>query len=126
MGMFDVDVFLREYAGAGKAAKIAPKWNGGVVFAARKQESKLEKLTGSDVAFAYVSRWRDGDAARHFAEAWSASVPKRYPGAKRAGSAFDTSEGQVTVEQRGDIVLVVEGFPPELAQKVRDAVFAQQ
>lgn len=125
MGMFDVDVYLREYAGAGKAAKIAPKWNGGVVFAARKQESNIEKLTGSDVAFAYVSRWRDADAARHFAEAWSASVPKRYPGAKHAGSTFETSEGEVTVEQRGEIVLVVEGFPPELAQKIKDANFAK-
>lgn len=125
MGEFDVDMFLRQFAGNGKAGKIAPKWNGGVLFAARKAESSVETLTMPDVAFAYVSRWRDGDAARRFAEAWSAAVPKRYQGAKQSGNGFDTTEGPVTVEQRGNIVLVVESFPRQIAQKIRDAVFSK-
>jgi len=123
MGEFDVDIFLRQFAGGGKAAKIAPKWNGGVLFAVRKAESKVEKLSGSDVAMAYVSRWQDNDAAKRFAEAWSGAVPKRYAGAKRNGSSFETNEGIATVEQRDNIVLVIESFPPETAAKIRDAVF---
>jgi hypothetical protein len=124
MGEFDVDIFLRQFAGNGKAGRIAPKWNGGVLFAARKADSKVDKLTMPDVAFAYLSRWQDTGAARRFAEAWSAAVPKRYEGAKQNGNGFDTSEGPVTVEQRANIVLVVESFPPDIAARITAAVFA--
>jgi protein-tyrosine-phosphatase len=126
MGEFDVDVFLRQFAGNGKAAKIAPKWNGGVLFAARKADSTIDKLTPADIALAYVSRWQDDNAAKRFAEAWTEAVPKRYAGAKHSGVAFETSEGPVTVEQHGDIVLVVESFPADLALKIKGAVFATQ
>jgi hypothetical protein len=125
MGEFDVEVFLRQFAGNGKAAKIAPKWNGGVVFAARKAGSDVQKLTTPELALAYVSRWQDADAARRFTEAWSASVPKRYAGAKQNGSTFETAEGPVSVEQRGNLVLVVESFSTEVAEKIRAAVFAK-
>lgn len=125
MGEFDVNIFLQQFAGNGKAARIAPKWNGGVLFAARKKESTIEKLTMPDVAFAYVSRWQDHDTARRFAEAWSAAIPKRYHDAKQNGNGFASSEGPVTVEQRGDIVLVVESFPLDISQKIRGAVFKQ-
>jgi hypothetical protein len=123
MGQFDVDIFLRQFAGGGKAAKLAPKWNGGVVFAARKAESKVDKLTTADVALAYVSHWQDANTAKHFAEAWSAAVPKRYPGATQNRGAFNTGEGPVTVEQHGNLVLVIESFPEELARKIKEAVF---
>jgi hypothetical protein len=123
MGEFDVDIFLRQYAGVGKANRIAPKWNGGVVFAARKADVTVDKLNGADVGMAYVSLWQDEDAAKRFAEAWAASVPKRYAGAKVNGRSFQTSEGPVVVEQHGETVLVVESFPAEMSAKIRDAVF---
>jgi hypothetical protein len=136
MGEFDVYLLLKQYA-KDAADEVSKQWRGGYYWAARTpgapKDDKVEPTT-STIALAYVSRWANAEAAARFAKIYSDAVPKRYSGAQKIQNAsassdtvwplaWNTSEGQVSVEPRGDTVLVLESFDPQTAQRIRDAVF---
>lgn len=139
-GQFDVEVFLKQFAGEKTAAKLSPEWRGGAYYALRKkmpQGRDQPKLTTEDIAFLYLSRWSSPEAAKNFAAAYAGTLLRRYkfaqsePAEKNEDGApvqpvtrWTTNEGPVLVEQQGTTVLVLESFDPEFIGRLREAVFA--
>lgn len=83
----------------------------------------------ADVALLYVSRWATPAAASDFADVYRASVPVRYPGAKTTSAAgeptakektthWNTSDGFITVNVKGNQVVAVESFDETTAAKI--------
>lgn len=63
LGEFDHSILLRQYAGEGQAASLAPKWTGD---AYRLYEHKRERRA----ALSYVSCWESQAASAEFFAAW--------------------------------------------------------
>jgi hypothetical protein len=147
-GEFDVSVLLKQFGGADVSDRLTPTWRGGYYYAAKRKGEKKPPL-----AVVYVSRWASPEDALDFVHAYSGSVLKRYKHAepvriperliaqccvpigytgvarnfaedsKKPGE-WMTEEGRVTVERHGELVLVMESFDRETADKLRDAVLA--
>jgi hypothetical protein len=150
MGEFDVFLLLHQYASVEVAKDLSKQWRGGYYWAGRTSKAPKEDaaLTTGDLAVVYVSRWANEHAAGQFAGAYSEALSKRYPGARQVGGTvtpklqeapgtgiqitispiltgpvtWETSEGQVTIEPRGDTVLVMESFDSQTAKTIREAV----
>ncbi len=146
-GEFDVSVFIKQFGGAEPAKRLTPQWRGAYYYAARrKTESK------GPLAVVYVSRWASPEDALDFLHMYAISVKSRYrhavpvnkvpdqlievsyvPGGVQLARRSDdtkkpgewmTSEGRVTVERHGDLVLVMESFDRDSADQLRTAVLA--
>ena len=150
VGEFDVFLLLNQYAGPAVAKDLSPSWRGGYYWAGRtpKTGKDNQNLTSADLAMVYLSRWDSAAAASRFAGIYSEAIPKRYPGASQTQGetapklkevpgtgvqvaispqltgpvTWQTSEGLVTIEPRGDTVLVLESFDPETATKIHEAI----
>jgi hypothetical protein len=84
----------------------------------------------------YLSLWSTSDAASRFTSLYAASVARRYRDAiplLRSAETGDTSplsfqwntsEGVVSIEMRGALVLVLEGFDRPTASKLRAIITA--
>lgn len=113
-----------------------------------------ETVPASSLALAYLSKWVNADSAAQFAGMYAAYLPKRYGKLTETGAAgptdsgtmdvpglgaqvkvevakrltgmhtWSTDQGDVSIETRGDQVLIVEGFDPDAALRLRQAVFA--
>ena len=151
MGEFDVDLLLQQYATPEVAGDLSQMWRGGYYWAAKTPGAPKDDhaLATPDLAVAYVSRWANADAATEFAGIYSENVLKRYPAARQTAGLvtptleapvidgvqvtisprlpgpilWQTNEGQVSIEARGDTVLVMETFDPQTAKAIHDAVF---
>ena len=126
VGEFDVSVLTREYgAPFADAQKMSRDWRHQYYFAAAKKGVKPTKPR--DVALIYVSRWSSPDAADAFAKLDGDSLKKRYqkpePFPGEAGH-WTTEEGDVFIQQQGDMVLVTEGFDSSTSQKLRTAALS--
>src|SRR5579884_4109668 len=147
-GEFDVSVLIKQFGGAEASDRLTPSWRGGYYYAVRRKgESK------GPLAVVYVSRWAAPEDAKEFAEIYSKSVKTRYKNAvpvkiperldiaeyvpvgfariaTRVGEDTNTpmewmtDEGRVTVERHGDLVVAMESFDRESADKLREAVLA--
>jgi hypothetical protein len=122
VGEFDVSVLAREYgAPAQQAQKIAQNWRHQYYLAASKRGVKPTKP--ADVSLLYVSRWSSPEAAGDFAKLDGESLKKRYKNAEPVAGEpghWKTEEGDVFIEQHGELVLVTEGFDAEMSSKLRD------
>jgi hypothetical protein len=151
MGEFDVFLLLHQYATPEIAKDLSAGWRGGYYWAARTPNAPKDDsaLTTSDLAVVYLSRWADADTAERFAGAYAEAMAKRYPGASQVAgqslpqlleapgpgvqvsisphlpgpAVWQTSEGRLTIEPRGNTVLVTEGLDPDTAKRIREAVF---
>jgi len=123
VGEFDIAVLAREYgAPVGDALKMSTDWRFQYYFAAAKKGTKPQKP--GDVSLIYVSRWSSPEAAEKFAKLDASSLQKRYKQAQAvAGETghWTTEEGDVFIQQQGDLVLVTEGFDAATSTKLRDA-----
>ncbi len=127
VGEFDTSILLKQYAGPDDARQLWPQWRGAYYYAATKKDKK------DDVALLYLSRWGNEDAAQRMAEAYSSSLSNRYKSAKIArcegckslpsgkNEKWNTEDGPVFIEPRGEYVLVMEGFDDATAAKLRKA-----
>ena len=123
VGEFDVSVLAREYgAPIAEAEKMATNWRHQYYFAAARKGIKPSKP--GDVALIYVSRWSSPAAAEAFAKLDGESLKKRYqkpePVSGEPGH-WTTEEGDVFIQQQGDLVLVTEGFDAGTSRRVRSA-----
>lgn len=146
MGEFDVSVFLAQFRDAGKRPDdLYREWRGGAYFAALRcdltdcQEAKKNKNTDiavspptSALALFYLSRWSSPENAARFAEQYRGSLLKRYKFAQGLTSnpndkptRWMTDEGPVSIETRGDEVLVLESFDEATIRKISDAIWQQ-
>lgn len=123
VGEFDIGVLAREYgASVPDASRMARDWRYQYYYAAAKKGVKPQKP--GDVSLVYVSRWSSPEAAEAFAKLDASSLQKRYSKAQAvAGESghWTTEEGDVFIQQQGDLVLVTEGFDPATSAKLRSA-----
>ena len=123
VGEFDIGVLAREYGAApAQAQRMSTDWRFQYYYAAAKKGMKPQKP--GDVSLIYVSRWSSADAAAEFAKLDGESLTKRYKQAQAvAGESghWTTEEGDVFIQQQGDMVLVTEGFDGATSAKLRDA-----
>jgi hypothetical protein len=134
MGEFDVDVLVEQYAGNEEAQALYPEWRGGYYFAGRLKTNKSAPL-----GVVYASRWADPGTAAEFAAVYAKSLAKRYQQAKALGAdgkiavdappvdswrtlrgrhAWQTEEGPVVIEVRGDQLLITESMDEETTKRV--------
>ena len=86
------------------------------------------------MALLFTSRWATPSAARAFGGFYRSTVPRRYPEARPADTQqstdpaqiddWDTRTGKVTVRVVGNLVVAIESFDEESADRVRAAVLA--
>jgi hypothetical protein len=155
MGEFDVWLLAKQYEGQGSADAMSPKWRGGYYYAALKpgtpkSSNGVATVPTSAIALAYASKWASADDAEQFAAMYAKYLPKRYKSVKELTAAtpvqsgnpaevkvgiaerlkgvqtWQTDEGPVSIETRGDTMLVLEGFDGEAAGKLKEAVFGKQ
>ena len=134
MGEFDVDVLVEQYAGDDEAQVLYPEWRGGYYFAGEPKANKSAPL-----GVVYVSRWSDAGKAAEFAAVYAKSLEKRYKQAQPLGAdgnvakdappvdswrslrgyhAWQTEDGPVVIEVRGDEVLISESMDAETTKRV--------
>jgi hypothetical protein len=134
MGEFDVDVLVEQYAGSAEAQAIYPEWRGGYYFAGKPKGNK-----SAPIGLFYVSRWSSPAKAAEFAAVYAKSLAQRYQKRQalaadgkvandappvdswrtmRGRHAWQTEEGAVVIEVRGDAVLISESLDDETTTKV--------
>ena len=143
MGEFDVAVLVEQYADQKEAKRLYPAWRGGYYYAARVKEDAAAPL-----GLLYVSRWSTAEKAAEFGMIYSQSLAKRYKHVfvtkdpdlpKSTGSqiidheeaglhgkhVYQTDEGTVVIEERGDTVLVSESLDSATTQRLEQEVFSK-
>jgi hypothetical protein len=112
----------------------------------KSQKKDTAPPTTKSVALLYLSRWSSQSVAQKFAKAYAATLLDRYRFAdpeqprpkdekdtadEKSGSTAEqpaptrwmTDEGLVTIEQRGDTVLVLESFDPKSQAELSKTVW---
>jgi hypothetical protein len=152
MGEFDVAVLIEEYAGKELSKRLYPEWRGGYYYAARpKQDPNSDLLVNYPLGLMYVSRWSSAEKAAEFAGIYARSLGKRYkraeevkaPSPEAASSqvgeekperkvelllgrhSWNTDEGTVVIEEKGDTVLVSESLDAATTATLEKEVFAE-
>ena len=137
MGEFDVQILTELFGGDAAAAALTPEWKGGIYYAAQKRSgavtAEAKELTAS-IGLLYESKWRNEDSARSFLRVYADELPRKYSALARRSKdeadeneqVYSTNEGDVLLTIDGTGVFVSEGFPLELARKLRDSVVSVQ
>jgi hypothetical protein len=136
MGEFDVQIVTELFGGKPMADALAPAWNGGIYYAAQKKSAVTDeaKRATSSIGLFYYSKWRNEDSALSFLRVYAGELPRKYSGlverkkdeADDSEQVYSTSEGDVLLSLSGDGVFISEGFPLELARKLREKVLSVQ
>ncbi|HEY0564457.1 MAG TPA: hypothetical protein VGC88_02675 [Terriglobales bacterium] len=130
MGEFDAELLLKQFGDDDDARTISRDWDGGSYFAALRKGATPDKT--SSIALMYVSRWKTPDAASAFAKTYAGSIATKYKKVAPAECSpcedgerrWNTDEGYVEVAQRGNKVIVLEGFEEPLAVKIKEAALS--
>ncbi len=136
MGEFDVKVLTELFGGAEIASALSPEWNGGIYYAAQRKSAvtEEEKDSTASIAILYESKWKNAESARAFLRVYAGQLPRKYSGLVRRTKdeadgdeqVYTTNEGDVLLSIDGTGVFVSEGFPVELARKLREMIGAVQ
>jgi hypothetical protein len=140
MGEFDVAVLIEQYAGKKLSDRLYPEWRGGYYYAARPKNG-----AGAPLGLIYVSRWSSAEKAAEFAGIYAQSLTKRYKKAEEIKGpsssemaeekterkvqlllgrhSWNTEEGTVVIEERGDTVLVSESLDASTTETLEKEVF---
>ena len=132
MGAFDVYLLAKQYAPDADAKQYYSHWRGGYYLAVHAKSTPKDQL-----ALIYRSRWDSHEAARAFAKMYGDYVPTRYKSAKGLPDScpvstedpecpvrqWDTSEGTVLIELRGNELLILEGLNDTTMQRARASLF---
>jgi hypothetical protein len=136
MGEFDVRILTELFGGEQIGEALAPEWNGGIYYAAQRKSAVTEEARQStaSIGLFYYSKWKNEDSARTFLRVYAEQLPRKYSGLVRRNKdeadaseqVYTTREGDVLLSISGNGVFVCEGFPLELARKLRDSVASVQ
>lgn len=134
IGQMDVNIMMKQYRQEEAAAKLSPEWRGGSYYAVTRKGAKpADANSTAHIGLIYVSRWSDEKSAQEFAKIYAAALNQRYskvehsPNSGSSGrDKYTTSDGTVYIRQRGAVVIDVESFDEATAEKVIQAVEAQQ
>lgn len=134
MGEYDIYLLAKQYAPGTDAKKYYTHWRGGYYLAVRARSAPRD-----EIALIYFSRWDSSEAALAFATLYGSYVPKRYkvpvgmaPNASVAenergvtGFRWDLGQqGTITIQTRGNDVLILEGLDDTTANRIRDALLS--
>jgi hypothetical protein len=141
MGEFDVAVLVEQYAGREASKRMYPAWRGGYYYAAHPKADAQAPL-----GLLYVSRWSDAQKASEFARIYAQSLAQRYTRAEEVGGpeadnsprsgeskpnaltgrhTWNTDQGSVVIEERGDTVLISESLDATTTATLEKEVFGQ-
>jgi hypothetical protein len=137
MGEYDVRILTELFGGPQIADALTSEWNGGIYYAAQRKSAVTaqEKDSTASVALLYESKWKNEDSARSFLRVYAGQLPRKYSGLVRRTKdeakdgneqVYTTNEGDVLLSISGTSVFVNEGFPLELARKLRDLIGSVQ
>jgi hypothetical protein len=136
MGEFDVQILTELFGGEQMASALTPEWKGGIYYAAQRKSAVTDeaKASTSSIALLYYSKWRNEDTAGTFLHVYAGELARKYSGLVRRTKdeadeneqVYSTNEGDVLLTISGAGVFVSEGFPLELARKLRDSVISIQ
>ena len=140
MGEFDVAVLVEQYAGTELSKRLYPEWRGGYYYAVRRKGDAAAPL-----GLMYASRWSSAEKAAEFAGIYARSLQKRYKKAEEIKGAsagepaeegserkvelllgrhsWNTEEGAVVIEEKGDTVFVSESLDAATTETVEREVF---
>lgn len=134
VGEFDVSILLKVYAEESVATRLSPEWRGGSYYAAgRKHAKPADPNSSSHVGLFYASKWATVAAAKEFAKIYLSALPQRYSGlqhlpvdpAKPGLERYSSADGPIFVQQTGNVVVAVESFDAEYADKLIHAGLKQ-
>ena len=136
MGEFDVRILTELFGGEQIADALTPAWKGGIYYAAQRKSAvtAVQKESTASVAILYESKWTNDDSALSFLRVYAGQLPRKYSGLVRRTKdeadgdeqVYTTNEGDVLLSISGTGVFVSEGFPVELARKLRDSIAVVQ
>jgi len=136
MGEFDVQILTELFGGDAIASALAPEWRGGIYYAAQKRSAVTTeaKESTASIGLLYESKWRNDDSARSFLRVYADELPRKYSTLVRRTKdeaddneqVYSTNEGDVLLTIDGTGVFVSEGFPLELARKLRESITSVQ
>jgi hypothetical protein len=137
MGEYDVRILTELFGGPQIADALTSEWKGGIYYAAQRKSAVTaqEKNSTASVALLYESKWKNEDSATSFLRVYAGELPRKYSGLVRrtkdeakdgSEQVYTTSEGDVLLSISGTSVFVSEGFPLELARKLRDLIGSVQ
>ena len=136
MGEFDVQIVTELFGGRQMADALAPAWNGGIYYAAQKRSATTDaaRRATSSIGLFYYSKWKNAESALSFLHVYAGELPRKYSGlaerkkdeADDDEQVYSTSEGDVLLSLSGDGVFISEGFPLDLARKLREKVLSVQ
>jgi hypothetical protein len=136
MGEFDVKVLTELFGGDAAAAELTPEWKGGIYYAAQRRSAVTAeaKESTASIALLYESKWRNEGAARSFLRVYADELPRKYSTLVRRSKdeadaneqVYSTNEGDVLLTIDGTGVFVSEGFPLELARRLRESIAGAQ
>ena len=137
MGEFDVAMLVEQYAGKLLSKQMYPEWRGGYYYAAKPKTDTLAPL-----GLLYVSRWSSEITAAQFAGIYAHSLKQRYkkatalddsmkgaqgddeaPVSLQGRRVWSTEEGNVIIEERGDMVFVAESLDAATTAILEKEVF---
>ena len=136
MGEFDVRILTELFGGEQIATALTPEWKGGIYYAAQRKSAVTDeqKASTASIGLLYYSKWKNEDSAGTFLHVYAAELARKYSGlvrrtkdeADESEQIYTTNEGDVLLTISGAGVFVSEGFPLELARKLRDSVISVQ
>lgn len=134
VGQLDVSILLKQYTDDDVADRLSPEWRGGSYYAVgRKGVKPADANSTAHVGLIYVSKWSSEQSAQEFAKIYASSLPERYKKLERIQSEgapgrtrYSSSDGPIYIQQDGSMVIAVESFDDNIAEKLIQAVLAQQ
>jgi hypothetical protein len=136
MGEFDVRILTELFGGNQIADALAPDWKGGVYYAAQRKSAvtDAEKASTASIGLLYYSKWKTEESARTFVRVYAGQLARKYSGlvertkdeAYGVEQVYTTNEGDVLLSTSGTGVFVSEGFPLDLARKLRESIASVQ
>jgi hypothetical protein len=122
IGQFDIVLIGKQFSSNLDARELSSAWRGGFYYSALKAASAKKTEPGTeDLAVLYYSRWSSPEMARRFADLYTRSFKIKYTSATQAAGKWKSEEGPLSVEVMGDTLLIMEGFDPETAARLRTA-----
>jgi len=134
IGEFDVAVLAEQYAGLETSKRIYPNWRGGYYYSVHPKGNP-----GAPLQLVFVSKWATPKAADQFAAIYARGMQQRYKKVAAAADSdlptdlkdlrtlggnhtWNTEEGAVVIDVKGDTILVTESLEPALTEQFREAV----
>ena len=127
VGELDVNILLKVYADEAAAKRLSPEWRGGAYYAAgRRQVKPTDGNSTGHIGLYYISKWSTPAAAQEFSRIYASALPSRYTGLRQSPAdaprpglkRFESSDGSIFIQQTGNMVVAVESFAPETAERL--------